>query len=104
MEKSGLALETWERCGNGQVPISSQPWPVAELKDYMPWLNDPQPKEEIENIRYAIKQAAWFGAMGVEGGGAVWVGKYPPQPLAPRKGYDTVLPHRSPVPLRLLGA
>jgi putative transposase len=27
------------------------PWPVAQPKDYVPWLNHPQPKEEIENIR-----------------------------------------------------
>jgi hypothetical protein len=35
------------------------------------------------------KPAVGFGAMGVEGGGAIWIGKYHPQPLAPRKEYLT---------------
>jgi putative transposase len=38
------------------------PWPVAEPKDYVPWLNHPQPKEEIENIRYAIKRSRPYGS------------------------------------------
>jgi len=33
------------------------PWPVAELKDYVAWLNHPQGKEEIECIRYALKRS-----------------------------------------------
>jgi len=40
------------------------------------------------SFQYA-KQAVRFGALGVEGGGADWIGKYHPQPLAPRKGYLT---------------
>ena len=37
-------------------------WPVAEPKDYVPWLNHPQPKEEIENIRYALKRSRPYGS------------------------------------------
>jgi putative transposase len=38
------------------------PWPVAEPKDYLTWLNHSQPKEEIENIRYAIKRSRPYGS------------------------------------------
>jgi len=38
------------------------PWPVPEPKDYVPWLNHPQPKEEIENIRYALKRSRPYGS------------------------------------------
>ena len=34
----------------------------SEPKDYVPWLNHPQPKEEIENIRYAIKRSRPYGS------------------------------------------
>jgi putative transposase len=37
-------------------------WPAAEPKDYVPWLNHPQPKGEIENIRYAIKPSRPYGS------------------------------------------
>ena len=37
-------------------------WPVAEPKDYLPWLNHPQAKEEIENIRYAIRRSRPYGS------------------------------------------
>ena len=37
-------------------------WPVAEPKDYVPWLNHPQPREEIENIRCAIKRSRPYGS------------------------------------------
>jgi len=37
-------------------------WPVAEPKDYVPWLNHSQPKEEIENIRYALKRSRPYGS------------------------------------------
>jgi hypothetical protein len=69
-----------ERC---QVPFS-----VAEPKDYVPWLNHPQPKEEIENIRYAIKRSRPYGS-------EPWVSKAVAQfglentvrnPWRPRKG------------------
>ena len=32
------------------------PWPVEIPDNYMEWVNESQPKEEIENIRYAIKR------------------------------------------------
>jgi putative transposase len=37
-------------------------WPVAAPKDYVRWLNHPQPKEEIENIRYALKRSRPYGS------------------------------------------
>jgi len=37
------------------------PWPRAEPKDYRPWLNHSQAKEEIENIRYAIQRSRPYG-------------------------------------------
>ena len=38
------------------------PWPVAEPKDYLQWLNHSPPKEEIENIRYAIRRSRPYGS------------------------------------------
>jgi putative transposase len=38
------------------------PWPVAEPRDYRQWLNHSQGKEEIENIRYAIKRNRPYGS------------------------------------------
>ena len=43
------------------------PWPVEEPRDYLPWLNQSQPREQIENIRYAIKRSRPYGSEG-------WVG------------------------------
>ena len=40
------------------------PWPLAEPKEYVQWLNQSQPKEEIENIRYAIKRSRPYGSEG----------------------------------------
>jgi putative transposase len=37
-------------------------WPVAAPKDYLPWLNHPQPKEEIADIRYALKRSRPYGS------------------------------------------
>jgi putative transposase len=37
-------------------------WPVAEPKDYVAWLNQPKPKEEIENIRHALKPSRPYGS------------------------------------------
>src|SRR5208282_5399194 len=48
------------RCGKEKQLLSR--WPVAEPKDYVPWLNHPQPKEEIANIRYAIKRSRPYGS------------------------------------------
>jgi putative transposase len=38
------------------------PWPVAEPEGYRQWLNRPQGKEEVENIRYAIKRSRPYGS------------------------------------------
>jgi putative transposase len=37
-------------------------WPVAEPRDYVVWLNHAQPKEEIENIRNALKRSRPYGS------------------------------------------
>jgi putative transposase len=36
-------------------------WPVQPDKEYLQWINIPQPKEEIEVIRYAIKRGRPYG-------------------------------------------
>jgi putative transposase len=38
------------------------PWPVPEPRDYRRWLNRSQPREEVENIRYAIKRSRPYGS------------------------------------------
>src|SRR5271157_1471668 len=38
------------------------PWPMAEPRQYREWLNASQGKEEIENIRYAIKKSRPYGS------------------------------------------
>lgn len=37
------------------------PWPVPAGRDYVAWVNEPQPKEELEVIRYAIKRGRPYG-------------------------------------------
>ena len=39
-----------------------QPWPMPAPKDYRRWLNQPQGKEEIENIRAALQRSRPFGS------------------------------------------
>jgi hypothetical protein len=34
-----------------------RPWPVLDPQNYLQSLNASQPKEEIENIRYAIQRS-----------------------------------------------
>lgn len=36
-------------------------WPIDPDKDYLEWVNTPQPKEEVEVIRYAIHRGRPFG-------------------------------------------
>ena len=43
-------------------------WPVEKPNDYIHWLNESQPKEEIENIRYATQRSRPYGS-------DRWVGK-----------------------------
>jgi len=54
-------------CSEEQKKLLS-PWPVEIPDDYVTWVNESQPKEEIENIRYAIKRSRPFG-------GEWWVSK-----------------------------
>lgn len=44
------------------------PWPVEEPQDYEEWINRSEPKEEVENIRFAIKRNRPYGS-------AQWVEK-----------------------------
>ena len=44
---------------NQQKLLSS--WPVSAGSNYLQWVNAPQPKEEIEVIRYAIKRGRPYG-------------------------------------------
>jgi len=48
--------------GKAQQKKLLSPWPVAEPRHYREWLNQPQGKEEIENIRYAIKKSRPYGS------------------------------------------
>ncbi len=43
--------------GNEKQKKLLSPWPVVEPRPYREWLNQSQGKEEIENIRYAIKKS-----------------------------------------------
>jgi len=38
------------------------PWPLAEPRHYQQWLNESQGKEEVENIRQAIKRSRPYGS------------------------------------------
>jgi len=40
------------------------PWPVPEPSHYLEWLNRSQSKEEVENIRYAIRRSRPYGSEG----------------------------------------
>jgi putative transposase len=48
--------------GNEKQKKLLSPWPVPEPRDYLQWVNRSQPKEEIENIRYAIKRSRPYGS------------------------------------------
>lgn len=43
-------------------------WPVEMPDNYLEWVNQSQPKEEIENIRYSLKRNRPFG-------GETWISK-----------------------------
>jgi len=43
-------------------------WPCEEPEDYLSWLNESQPREEIENIRYAARKSRPYGS-------ATWTAK-----------------------------
>jgi putative transposase len=48
--------------GNAEERKILSPWPTPEPPDYLRWLNHSQPKEEVENIRYAIKRSRPYGS------------------------------------------
>lgn len=43
-------------------------WPIKPGNNYLKWVNTPQPKEELETIRYAIKRGRPYG-------GDVWINR-----------------------------
>lgn len=47
--------------GNADQQLLSS-WPVPPDSDYLAWVNAPQPKEELEVIRYAIKRGRPYGS------------------------------------------
>jgi putative transposase len=50
------------RYGNERQKKLLSPWPMAEPRAYLEWLNQSQGKEEIENIRHAIKKSRPYGS------------------------------------------
>lgn len=38
------------------------PWPVEEPSNYRTWVNQSEPREELENIRYAIRRNKPYGS------------------------------------------
>ena len=48
--------------GNEKSKQLLSAWPVPEPQDYVGWLNRPQPKEEVEKIRYALKRSRPYGS------------------------------------------
>jgi len=48
--------------GSAEQKKLLSPWPMPEPADYVQWLNHSQPKEEIENIRYAIQRGRPYGS------------------------------------------
>jgi putative transposase len=48
--------------GSAEQKKILSPWPVPEPADYQKWLNHSPAKEEIENIRYAIKRSRPYGS------------------------------------------
>jgi putative transposase len=48
--------------GNEEQKKLLSRWPVPEPDGYRQWLNRSQPKEEVEQIRYAIKRSRPYGS------------------------------------------
>jgi putative transposase len=48
--------------GNPKQKRLLSPWPVREPSDYLPWLNRSEGKEEIANLRAAIKRSRPYGS------------------------------------------
>lgn len=47
--------------GSKEQKVFLSPWPVPAGHNYTQWINEPQPKEEVEVIRYAIKRGRPYG-------------------------------------------
>lgn len=61
-------VEDWEwssihrrQFGTDQQKKLLTPWPVAVDKDYLNWVNTPQPKEELEAIRLSLGRGRPYG-------------------------------------------
>jgi len=54
--------------GGCQILLLLSSWPVPEPSRYLEWLTRPQPKEDVEKIRQAIKRNKPYGSEG-------WVSK-----------------------------
>jgi len=52
------------RYGKEEQKALLRPWRVAEPGNYLDWLNRAQAKEEVENIRYAIRRSRPYGSEG----------------------------------------
>ncbi len=48
--------------GSAQQKKLLSPWPVDAVENYLEWVNTPQPKEEVEVIRYAIQRGRPYGS------------------------------------------
>ena len=48
--------------GDQQERRILSPWPVAEPKEYLQWLNQSAPQEETDKIRYAIQRSRPYGS------------------------------------------
>jgi REP-associated tyrosine transposase len=48
--------------GKGSQKKLLSPWPVPEPSGYLGWVNRSQPKQEIENIRYALTRSRPYGS------------------------------------------
>lgn len=55
---SGLWLR---REGTRKQKKLLDPWPVPPGRNYLTWVNQPQPKEEVETIRYAVQRGRPYG-------------------------------------------
>jgi hypothetical protein len=58
-------MTDWARLrlyGNEKQKQILSPWPLAEPRPYREWLNQSQGKEEVENLRDAVKKCRPYGS------------------------------------------
>lgn len=48
--------------GSGMQQKLLSPWPIDSDRNYLAWVNAPQPKEDVEAIRYAIQRGRPYGS------------------------------------------